>query len=306
MQEIKKRVLIAGGTGFVGQALRHYLQQAGYEVAILSRQPKKDTIRQFGWSPNHRQLGAEAIAWANAVVNLAGERITEGRWTPARKQQLIGSRLTATRLLVRELLRCQDTSKVFVSASAYGVYGEQGNTLLTEETPPIPKANFLADLCQQWEQAAQEAEVGGVRTVLIRIGLVLSDQEGILAGLTKPLRFGVAAPFGSGQQMQSWIHIIDLCGLIEQAIRDSHWRGPVNAVAPRPVTNRELVETLAAVQHKRIWLPRIPVWLLRWRLGEKSDFLLASHRLSAGLAQQLGYTYQYPTIQKAIQSLYAN
>ena len=302
MRQRGKRVLLAGGSGFVGQALAEHLSKVGYEVALLSRQKEKG----FWWEPSTRQIDPEAIAWADAVVNLAGERITEGDWTPRRKEELINSRLDATRLLVRELNRQSGATKIFLSASAYGVYGEQGNQILTESTPPILRANFLADLCQQWEQAAQTAPGFGTRTVLMRIGLVLSHEEGLLAGLTKALRFGVGTPFGTGQQIQSWIHIADLCGLFEQAIRDDRWQGPINAVAPHPVSNRELVETLAQVQGRRIWLPRLPATLLRWRLGEKSEFLLASHWLSANHAQQLGYQYRFPTIREAIQDLCIN
>ena len=206
--------------------------------------------------------------------------------------------------MVGQLGRFTGQGKVLVSSSAYGVYGEQANRLLTEDTPFIPQADFLADLCQQWEAAANVAERFGVRTAIMRIGLVLSDQEGILAGMTKALRLGVGAPFGSGEQIQSWIHITDLCGLFEQALRDNHWWGPINAVAPAPVTNRELIETLARSVHRRIWFPRIPASLLRWRLGEKSEFLLGSHRLSANKALELGYNYRYPTLQPAIDSFY--
>ena len=300
MKQCVKRVVLAGGSGFVGQALAHYLVQIGYEVGLLTRQHKAGPYKLFHWQPDVGQIDPQAIDWADAVVNLAGERITEGTWTPARKDELIQSRIRATDLLVEQLGRFREQGKVLISSSAYGVYGEQGNRLLTEETPLIPHANFLADLCQQWEAAAEGANVFGVRTVLMRIGLVLSDQEGILAGLTKALRLGVGAPFGSGRQIQSWIHIADLCGLFEQALRDDRWQGPINAVAPSPVSNRELVETLA----RRIWLPRIPATLLRWRLGEKSEFLLASHRLSATKALGLDYHYQFPLIQPAIDSFH--
>lgn len=134
----------------------------------------------------------------------------------------------------------------------------------------------------------------------MRIGLVLSPAEGLLAGLAKAMRLGLGAPFGAGEQYQSWIHIDDLCGLIEYALRDNRWQGPVNAVAPRPVTNRELVETLSRRLSRRSWLPRIPATLLRWWLGEKSEFLLASHRLSADKAIGLDYSFHYSSLASAI------
>ena len=206
------------------------------------------------------------------MVNLAGASVADGKWTDERKLAIMGSRLGGLALLHRELARPGHHVKALLSASAIGVYGDAGDKLLTEDTPPgLPTDDFLADVARQWELAAAPIAALGIRTVIARIGVVLSTEGGALPQMARPVKLGAGAALGSGQQYMSWIHIDDLCRLLMAMLDDVTWRGTYNAVAPHPVTNQKFTKALAEVLHRPLLLPKVPAFGLKLALGELSD-----------------------------------
>jgi uncharacterized protein (TIGR01777 family) len=195
--------------------------------------------------------------------------------------------------------------QAFISASAIGVYGDTADTVLTEDAPPaVPTHDFLADVAHQWELAAEPIAALGIRTVVPRIGIVLSTEGGALPQMARPMKLGAGAALGSGKQYMSWIHLDDLCRLFMAMLDDDTWRGTYNAVAPTPVTNQQFTETLAQVLHRRLVLPKVPAFGLKLALGEMSEIVLASQRVSAQKVLAQGFTFEYPELRGALESLY--
>jgi uncharacterized protein (TIGR01777 family) len=217
----------------------------------------------------------------------------------------MSSRLGGLVLLHRELAKGHHHVRAFISASAIGVYGDTADTLLTEETPPgLPTHDFLADVAHQWELAAAPVAALGIRTVIPRIGIVLSAEGGALPQMARPVKLGAGAALGSGKQYMSWIHLDDLCRLFMAMLEDESWRGTYNAVAPNPVTNKKFTETLAHVLHRPLVLPKVPAFGLKLALGEMSDIVLASQRVSAQKVLDHGFEFEYPELEMALESLY--
>jgi uncharacterized protein (TIGR01777 family) len=297
------KALITGATGFVGQRLIERLVQP----TILTRDAQR--ARQ--------KLGskiADAVAWdlsrpppvqalegIDAVFHLAGEPVAEGRWTAAKKARIRDSRVLGTQRLVEAIRQCSRRPRVLVSASAVGYYGSRGDEWLEESSPP--GSDFLARVCQEWEQEARAAEELGVRVVSIRIGIVLGRGGGALARMLLPFRLGLGSPLGSGQQYMPWIHLEDLVRLFLFAAEQPELRGPVNGVAPHPVTNREFTRVLARVLRRSAFLPPVPALVLRLALGEFVEVLLASQRVRPAAALAAGFSFQYPELEAALRDL---
>ena len=302
------KVLITGGTGLIGTRLSELLIDAGHEVALLSREPAKSShYRSFRWDPRAGTIDEAAVPYADYVVNLAGSSVADGKWTDERKRDIMTSRLGGLALLHRELARNHDHHRVraFVSASAIGIYGDAGAALLTEETSPaLPTHDFLADVSHQWELAAAPIAALGIRTVVPRIGIVLSDQGGALIPIARPVKLGAGAPLGNGRQYMSWIHIDDLCRLFIAMLEQERYAGVYNAVAPNPVTNEAFTEVLAEVLHRPLVLPKVPAFGLKLLMGEMSDIVLGSQRVSAEKVLREGFTFEYPTLRAALESFY--
>ena len=303
-----QKVLITGGTGLIGHHLADVLIDAGYEVAILTRSPAKTSHhRSFRWDPAAGTIDEAAIPYADYVVNLAGASVADGKWTDERKHAIMGSRLDGLALLHRELARPGHHVRAVLSASAIGIYGDSGDQLLTEDTPPgLPTEDFLADVAQQWELAAAPIAALGIRTIVPRIGVVLSTEGGALPQMARPVKLGAGAALGSGQQYMSWIHIDDLCRLFMAMLDDVTWRGVYNAVAPNPVTNQEFTKMLAEVLHRPLLLPKVPAFGLKLALGEMSDVVLASQRVSADKVLAHNFVFEYPQLTEALKALYAD
>ncbi len=299
------KVLITGGTGLIGTRLAEMLVDAGHEVALLSRgQAHGSPYRTFGWDPAAGTIDPAAVPYADAVVNLAGASVGEGRWIDARKKELLASRLDSLSLLHRELAKPGHRVYTVLSASAIGLYGDTGETLADEDTPPASATDFLAELAQQWEQAAAPIGALGIRLVLPRIGIVLSTKGGALLPLARTVRLGIGAPLGSGQQYLSWIHIDDLCRLFIAMLTDDAWQGPYNAVAPYPATNAAFTEVLADVLHRPLLLPKVPGFALKLVLGEQSEVVLAGQRVSDAKVLAQGFEFDYPVLRGALKALY--
>ena len=295
-------IVIAGGSGFLGTALTHALLDEGHEVTILTRQTRPPNAprssRFVSWTPNgDTGPWMSAIHGADGVVNLAGESLAARRWSAAQKQKLRDSRLRATRSLAAAIRQSGNAPRMLASGSAVGVYGDREDETLTETSSP--GNDFLARLAQDWEAAANEAATI-TRVALIRTGIVLDRREGALAKMLPPFQMFAGGPFGSGRQYMSWIHLDDWVRLVVWAIRTEAARGPLNATAPRPVTNREFAAALGHVLHRPSLLPA-PAFALRLALGEMADSLLLSgQRVLPVRATDLGFSFRFTNVDEAL------
>ncbi|WP_324676191.1 TIGR01777 family oxidoreductase [Hymenobacter sp. GOD-10R] len=299
-----RKVLITGGTGLIGSRLADMLIDAGYDVALLSRQANTGRYRSFRWDPSRGTIDEAAIPYADYLINLAGASVSEGKWTTERKRDIMDSRLGGTNLLFRELAKNNHHVQAFLSASAIGIYGDSGDRLLDEETAPAPSEDFLADVSYKWELAGMKVHDLGIRTVVMRLGIVLSPEGGALPQLARPMKLGAGVVLGSGKQYMSWIHLDDVCRLFIQALEEPQWHGIYNAVAPGPVTNQEFTETLANVMHRPLVLPKVPAFGLKLMMGEMSEIVLYSQRVSAEKVLHQGFKFEYPDLQPALESFY--
>jgi hypothetical protein len=294
-------VIIAGGTGFLGQKLSARLSGEGHQVQILTRRPAA-TPNQITWNPDGSpgEL-SQHLDGADAVVNLSGENLAEGRWTPARKAQLHSSRVLPTRTLVRAMDQCARPPKVFVSASAVGYYGPRGDEPVPETTPP--GSDFLAKICIDWEQEARASEGRSTRLVLVRSGIALAGDGGALAKMLLPFKLGLAATLGSGQQFFPWIHVDDWSALVSWLIHDQRAAGAFNASAPVPVTNRTFTRTLARVLGRPAIL-HAPAFAMRAVMGQMAEMLLNGQRAIPACAEQSGFQFVHRELDPALHSLH--
>ena len=306
MTETSRKVLITGGTGLIGTRLAEMLIDSGYEVALLSREPAKSShYRSFRWDPRAGTIDEAAVPYADYIVSLAGASVSDGKWTDERKRDIMTSRLGGLALLSRELAKPGHHVQAVISASAVGIYGDAGEQVVTEETPPaLPTNDFLADVSHQWELAAAPIAALGIRTVIPRIGVVLSTEGGALPQIARPVKLGAGAALGSGRQYMSWIHLDDICRLFIAMLEDPAWEGTYNAVAPYPATNQAFTEVLAEVLHRPLILPKVPAFGLKLAMGEMSEIVLASQNVSAAKVLARGFRFEYPQLRGALEALY--
>ena len=291
-------VLVTGATGLIGSRLVTQLQSRGEPVRILTRNPSRaqqllPQAQVFPWP----RL-AEAVEGCRGVVNLAGEPII-GRWTPTRKQAIRESRTQGTQRLVQAMAQAAARPPVLVNASAIGYYGTSETAVFTEDSPPGD--DFLAQVCRDWEQAAQPVQDYGVRLVIFRIGIVLGT-GGALARILPPFRAFLGGPIGSGRQWFAWIHQDDMVNLIVTALDNESWSGVYNATAPQPVRMAELCQTLGQVLQRPSWLP-VPGMVLELLLGDAAQVILTGQQVLPQRVQAMGFTYQYPTLAPALQAI---
>ncbi len=300
-------VLIAGGSGLLGQALTSILSEAGHQVSILSRQKRaKSLVPVFLWNVEKGQIDDGAIAAADVIINLAGEGIADARWTDERKTRIIESRTQSAALIKASLIRSGTaTQKTYISASAQGFYGDCGQAWVTEENT-ASGIGFLSQSCIAWEAAANSVAETGVRLVVFRIGIVLSTHGGALQKMLVPYQFGLATYFGDGQQYYSWIHIQDICNMIKFAIDNTKIQGTFNASAPKPLTNRQFAMDIATARGSFALALPAPVFALRLALGELADTVLTSTRMNVDSIMQKGFVFEYPTLIPALKHLLQN
>ena len=295
------KILISGSTGLVGSALVPALQSSGHEVLALVRSSSSGTQSRTGsvtWDPTSGQLSAANLEGIDAAVHLAGENIAARRWTPAQKAKIRESRVAGTRLLAETLAKLKEQPRTLVCASAIGFYGDRSDQRLNEDSPP--GTGFLADTCREWEAAARPAVEQGIRVVHLRTGLVLASQGGALAKMLPPFRLGLAGIIGSGRQYMSWISLGDLVAVISYALSNETLRGPVNAVAPNPVTNYEFTKTLGRVLRRPTLFP-MPAFAARLAFGEMADgLLLASTRIDPKRLLDCGFRFRFPELEAAL------
>ncbi len=291
------RVVIAGGSGFIGRALAHPLEMKGYEIAMLSRRPRVGAYAAAVWDGASSGPWQSMLEGARAVINLAGESVAASRWTPQRKKALRESRLAATRAVVAGISAAKQRPAVLVNASAVGYYGDRGDEVLEESAPP--GHDFLAQLCRDWEKEAGVAQTLGVRTVTLRIGVVLGKGGGALPRMLPPFRFGLGGPLGSGRQWMPWIALDDLCALVLHAV-ESDLSGPVNAVAPQPARNADFARALGRALGRPAVLPA-PAFALKLALGEMAPaLLLSSQRALPAKALASGFRFAHPDLDETL------
>jgi uncharacterized protein len=299
------KVVIAGGTGFLGRPLADALAAQEHAVVVLTRgasSTRPNGVRLVPWTPDG-EAGAFAreIDGADAVVNLAGESIAAGRWSPERKRAILDSRIKATRSLTEAIARAARPPGVLISGSAVGYYGPHADDIVTEDTPS--GSDFLARVCQHWEAEADRASVR-TRVVCIRTGLVLALDGGALPQMLPPFRMFAGGPVGSGKQYWPWIHRDDWIALVRWAIGQSTVSGALNATAPNPVTNAAFAHSLGAAMHRPSVLPA-PAFALRLLLGEMADALLLSgQRAIPAKAQHQWFTFQHEEIASALRAIF--
>lgn len=291
-----KNVLITGGSGYVGQELTKVLQNAGYEVSWLTRNKNsRYPIRQYFWDWKNKEIEIEAIEKADVIVHLAGSNVNGHRWNEKWKKEIYDSRIKSTDFLFEIISKHSNTIKVFVSASATGFYGCVTSEKIFNETD-VAGNDFLAKTCNDWEKSASKFSTLGIRTTIIRTGIVFSESSASYNKITLPIRYGLGAAIGSGKQYFSWIHPEDLCNIYLKAISDEKMQGIFNAVAPQFISNGQLVGELAKHYNKLIWLPNIPPVIIRMLFGEISESLLNGSRISSEKLIKCGFQFKYPCI----------
>jgi uncharacterized protein (TIGR01777 family) len=291
------RILVTGSSGLIGQAVLPSLTADGHKVVCLSRSQRPASGRQISWDPSKGTLDPDDLENFGAIVHLAGESIV-GRWTAEKKARILESRVKGTQLLCESLAHLRDRPLVLVCASAVGFYGDRGDRVLDEESSA--GSLFLSEVTKAWEAATEPARRNGIRVVNMRFGFVLSKKGGGLGKMLLPFKLGIGGCVGSGRQYLSWIAIDDVVGAISHAILSDTLHGPVNVVAPHPVTNREFTKTLGRV----LWRPTafpLPTFAAHMVMGEMADnLLLASTRVNPTRLLASGYEFRFPELKGAL------
>lgn len=301
---MSQTILLTGGTGTIGRQLTQLLVQQGYQVSVLSREAKPiPGINVYQWDIKKGHIDPKAIQTADHIIHLAGAGIADERWTDKRKDEILNSRTQSTELLAQALSRNSHKVKSFIATSAIGFYGgDTGDRPITETTEG--GSDFLAQVVRAWERSEDRVAALGIRTVKLRVGVVLTMAGGALPKLAQPIRLGVGAPIGSGQQYISWIHIADLCRMYCQALTDESWQGVYNAVAPTPVTNETLTKAIAKVLHRPTIVPTIPAFVIKMMFGELAITVIGgNYVLNKRIADETSFQYQYGDLNTALENL---
>ena len=300
------KIAITGATGFVGSRLVERSLSEGHQVLVLTRNPDKakrvlpaSNLEIVAYTPTESGNWQDAIAGCDGVVNLAGEPLAEGRWTPARKQAILESRKLGTEKIVEAIAKANPKPAVLVNSSAIGYYGTSETTTFDETS--ASGNDFLAQVCQEWEAAAQKVKATGTRLVILRTGIVLG-KGGAIAKMIPPFKMFAGGPIGSGRQWFSWIHQEDLVNLMLQALTQPDMEGVFNATAPHPVRMVELSQTLGQVLQRPSWLP-VPNFALEALLGDGAQVVLEGQQVLPKRTLSFGFDYQYPTVKPALEAI---
>ena len=293
-----QNILISGGSGLIGHKITQLLELKGYSVAWLSRSQQKH--KSFVWDVEKQTIDPEAMDWADAVIHLAGAGVAEKRWTDERKKIILDSRIQSTRLLFDAIEKATEKPNTFISASAVGYYGFDTGTSLMDETNESG-SDFLAQVVVSWENEVKKMEELHLRTVMLRIGIVLDANGGALGEMMKP---PIAAPLGKGDQWMSWIAIEDLARMFVFALEKTTLQGVFNAVAPNPATNQELTKAAAKEKGKPYVGIGVPGFVLKLVLGEMAAMVLGGNRVSSHKIQKAGFEYECPDLVPALKHIY--
>ncbi len=295
-------ILIAGGTGLVGTRLSQFLLDKGHTVMHLSRKSNPDAkIPAYRWDLKKGEIEEEAVEKADYIINLAGAGIASALWTKARKKLIIDSRVKSNELLLSTLTKLKKNPKAYLSASAVGYYGNTGDELATEDSKP--GIGFLTDSVMEWEESIQPFIKKGIRTAIFRIGIVLSTRGGAFEKMFPSYTLYTGAYFGNGQQFYSWIHIDDLCRMFLMAIDQSDFSGLYNAVGPQPARLKTIAQSIADAMDKKALILPVPAPLLKLTMGEMSEMLLFSTRVSSQKIEDAGFEFQFPDLEEAIRDV---
>ncbi len=294
-------ILITGGTGFIAGKLANVLSRQGHSVSLISRTTINSQYPSYIWHPDKSDFPLEALKDAEIIVHLAGAGITDHYWTKSYKEIITASRIDTSNLLFQTLKNNKHKVHSIISASAIGFYGESGNSWIDEMRPAAD--DFLGNTCKLWEKSALQFEKLGLRVAILRIGIVLAKENGALPSMMQPIKMLLGAPFGSGEQYISWIHIEDLCRQFQFAIETKSVHGIYNAVATSPVENSVFIKTVAKILRRPFWPINIPAFILRIFLGEKAVVILSGQRVSNEKIRLTGFTYKFNDLEIALRDL---
>ncbi len=301
-----KNVLITGGTGFIGKNLTQLLLEKGYSVSILTRNPKQNTknVSYYKWNIDEKFITEKAVLNADVIINLAGENITNKRWTKQRKTVILESRILPIKMICEILKKHNKKLEAFISASAVGIYGNEMSAEICNENSSFG-TDFLAKVCQKWENEVETISNLNIRTVIIRTGLVLGD-GGFLTKINSLFKYKLGSVLGPGNQFMPWIHLDDLCRMYVYAIENEVVSGAFNAAINDGTTNSSLTKTLAKIYGYSVWLPKVPAFILKLVLGEMSSIILKGKQVSPEKIKKLGFEFQFANLEKALQNCMFN
>ena len=290
------KIAIAGASGLIGSALTPELEQDGHEISRLVRNTPR--LNEIEWHPNQDAIEPGKLEDFDAIINLAGENVGDGRWTEDKKRKIHDSRVHGTHLISEAIAKLEKKPRVFLCASATGIYGDRGDETLNEQSES--GGGFLAGVCREWEKATEPALRAGVRVVNLRFGPILAREGGMLEKMIMPFKMGLGGKIGSGKQLISWVAIEDAVAAIKLALNDEFIRGPLNVVSPRPVTNERFTKTLGDVLN-RPTLMAMPAFAARLAFGEMADeMLLASQRVMPKRLNAVGFQFQYGDLETTL------
>lgn len=296
-------ILITGGSGLLGRQLTRALLDKGYTVNHLSRKPGNDPlVKTYIWDIHKGIIDEHCVNGVDTIVHLAGAGIADKRWTESRKKELIDSRTESIRLIYNLLKKKEHQVTSVISASGIGYYSNRGDELMTETSPPLN--DFISRCCIEWEDAVDEGEQLGLRTLKFRTGVVLDKDGGALPQLAMPVKLYVGSPIGSGKQWMPWIHWVDVLNMYLFGIENNELKGVYNMVAPNPVTNKQLTRAIAKQLHKPLWVPNVPAFLLKLMLGEMSTVVLSGTKVSAQKIQDAGFSFKFTEVAAALNEIY--
>lgn len=296
------KILISGSSGLVGKSLRASLEKMGHDVYALKRVRAAASENSLFWDPTNGTIDDLNLISPDVIIHLAGENIAGRRWSPEFKEKIRKSRVEGSKLLVKAINKLERPIKVLISASAVGIYGDRGNEILNEDSPP--GNGFLSDTCKEWESTLDKILNEKIRVVTLRIGMVLSEEGGALTKMLPIFKLGLGTPLGSGKQYISWIHLADLVAAIEFCI-DNPLSGPVNAASPNPVTNHDFTKALCRALGKPCLLPKAPAFALKLVMGEMAEALvLNGQRVQPNKLHEYGFKFKYPVLDLALESFF--
>jgi hypothetical protein len=294
---------MTGGSGLIGSALTDALLAQGYRVSHLSRGKGTDPrIKTYIWDIEQSKIDEHCIDDIDIVIHLAGAGIADKRWTDKQKKIIIDSRTYSIQLIYSLIKNRPNKVNTIISAAAIGYYGDRGDELLTEDSPP--GTGFMPECCIAWENAVDEGKALGLRIVKFRTGVVLDKNGGALRQMARPVKLYAGSAFGSGRQWVPWIHHQDVTNMYLHAVKNIQLQGTFNMVAPSPITNKQLIQAIARQLHKPLWLPNIPAFVFKLLMGEMSIIVLGSTRVSAQKIRNNGFTFQHPELTEALKNIY--
>ena len=305
-REIGMKILLTGGTGFIGSELVKSWNTD--DVTLLTRSPEKakQNLNHLNQNNLHYIQSLDGLSDLNdfdVVVNLAGEPIADKRWSAEQKERICNSRWHITEKLVELIHASSNPPKAFISGSAVGYYGNQSHQLIDESFSPIDKG-FTHSVCSTWESIAQKAKSDNTRVCILRTGVVLGKDGGVLPMMLLPFKFALGSSLGDGKQYMPWIHLEDLCNIYVLALTDKQFSGAINAVAPMHISHKDFTLTIASILNKKIFLPNTPAFLIKLIFGNRSNLILNGSRISSNKIIELGYTFKFPKLEGALKNIF--